>query len=205
MLLLHLAAWLAILVTLWVTSPRGRAEDVLFTFTNGGGWSSAGVATLIGLITAWSSILGYDSSVHMTLVSLSMRSETHANEIRSENAKDASRTIPSSLMTAFVVNALLAFAMVITMVFCAGDLEQDLADPNLTPVCELRGTCDRCLAHVLSAILTVLKFIIIFLNSTRSRAATVVMTLPLLLTGLSALIGQVATASRQLWSFARVR
>ena len=31
MLVIHLAAWLAIIVTLWVTSPRGDASEVLFT------------------------------------------------------------------------------------------------------------------------------------------------------------------------------
>lgn len=35
MLSLHLASWLAIVVTLWVTSPHSNASDVLFTFSNG--------------------------------------------------------------------------------------------------------------------------------------------------------------------------
>ena len=69
MLFVHLAAWAAIVVTLWVTSPRGNTSEVLFTFTNGGGWSSGGVATLVGVITAWSSLMGYDSSVHMSTFS----------------------------------------------------------------------------------------------------------------------------------------
>lgn len=150
------------MVTLWITSPRGHVYEVLFTFTNGGGWSSQASATIIGVITAWSSLLGYDSSVHMT-----------------ENAKDASRTIPYSLLTAFGTNAILAFVACITMIFCAGNLEKDLANPNLIP------------------------FVIVFQNSTKSKAATVIMIVPILLTVWSALISQVATASRQLWSFAR--
>ncbi|KAK0301492.1 hypothetical protein LTR82_018300 [Friedmanniomyces endolithicus] len=48
MLTIHWAAWIAIVVTLWVTSPRGKASEVLFTFTNSGGWRSGGVATLAG-------------------------------------------------------------------------------------------------------------------------------------------------------------
>ena len=66
MLLIHWAAWLAIVVTLWVTSPRGKASDVLFTFSNGGMWPSAGAATLVGVLRAWSVFVGYDSSVHMS-------------------------------------------------------------------------------------------------------------------------------------------
>lgn len=82
-------------------------------------------------------------------------------------------------MTSFVVNALLAFVAGVTMIFCAGNIEDDLANPNLTP------------------------FIVIFYNSTESKAGTVLMTFPIILTACSALISQVATASRQLWSFAR--
>ena len=67
MLCIHWTAWLAIVVTLWVTSPHGKASEVLFTFTNGGGWPSAGAATLVGILTAWSVFVGYDSSVHMSM------------------------------------------------------------------------------------------------------------------------------------------
>lgn len=66
MLLIHWAAWLAIVVTLWVLSPRGKASDVLFSFTNIAGWPNAATATLVGILTAWSVFVGYDSSVHMS-------------------------------------------------------------------------------------------------------------------------------------------
>lgn len=66
MLCIHLAGWAAVIVTLWVTSPRGNAHEVIFTFSNPGGWENAGVASLIGVLTPWSSLVGYDSSVHMS-------------------------------------------------------------------------------------------------------------------------------------------
>ncbi|KAK5127758.1 hypothetical protein LTR85_004874 [Meristemomyces frigidus] len=141
MLTIHWAAWLAIVITLWATSPHAKPSEVLFTFTNGG---------------------GYDSSVHMT-----------------ENAKDASRTIPFSLMTAFGTNAVLAFIMAVTLVFCVGDVDAVTAETSLTP------------------------FVVIFYNSTKSKAGTVVMVMPVILTFWSALVSQLATASRQLWAFAR--
>ncbi|KAK4551151.1 hypothetical protein LTR86_011305 [Recurvomyces mirabilis] len=162
MLIVHWAAWLAIIVTLWVMSPRGKASEVLFTFTNGGGWSSAGAAAIVGVLTAWSTFVGYDSSVHMT-----------------ENARDASKTIPVSLMTAFGTNAVLAFIMAVTLIFCVGDVDAVTAETSLTP------------------------FVVIFYNSTKSKAGTVVMVLPVILTFWAALVSQLATASRQLWAFAR--
>lgn len=66
MVVLHLASWVAFVVTLWVTSPIGDPKDVLLTFNNGGGWVSSGGATLIGVLTACSGLLGYDSAVHMS-------------------------------------------------------------------------------------------------------------------------------------------
>ena len=67
MVVIHLASWVAFVVVLWVTSPIGDAKDVLLTFNNGGGWVSPGGATLIGVLTACSGLLGYDSAVHMSM------------------------------------------------------------------------------------------------------------------------------------------
>ena len=98
-----------------------------------------------------------------------------------ENAKDASKTIPVSLLTAFGTNAVLAFIMAVTLIFCVGDVEAVTAETSLTP------------------------FVVIFYNSTKSKAGTVIMVLPVILTFWSALVSQLATASRQLWAFARDR
>ena len=65
-LLVHFAGWAAVIVTLWVTSPRADAYTTLMTFSNGGGWSSEGASALIGVLTPLSALCGYDSSVHMS-------------------------------------------------------------------------------------------------------------------------------------------
>lgn len=67
MVVVHVTSWVAFIVALWVTSPIGDAKDVLLTFNNGGGWSPPGGATLVGALTACSSLLGYDSAVHMSM------------------------------------------------------------------------------------------------------------------------------------------
>ncbi|KAK0887491.1 hypothetical protein LTR02_017174, partial [Friedmanniomyces endolithicus] len=143
-------------------SPRGNPRDVLLTFSNGGGWSSAGASTLLGVITQLSWLCGYDSSVHIT-----------------ENAKDASSTNPFSLMTSCALSGILAFIVGITIIFCLGNLEEVLSNPNQAP------------------------FITVLLYLTGNRAATVALYVPIVLCFMSALISKVATASRQLWSFAR--
>lgn len=81
MLMIHLAGWAAIIVTLWTTSPRGEPSEVLFTFSNGGLWPNAGIATLIGVLTPWSSICGYDSSVHMSMVASTLRRMLHEQKL----------------------------------------------------------------------------------------------------------------------------
>lgn len=73
MIVIHMASWVAFVVVLWVTSPIGTPKEVLLTFNNGGGWVSEGGAALIGVLTACSGLLGYDSAVHMS----TLRSRVH--------------------------------------------------------------------------------------------------------------------------------
>ncbi|KAK5130279.1 hypothetical protein LTR08_002239 [Meristemomyces frigidus] len=162
MLVIHVASWAAFIVVLWVTSPRGRPSDVLFTFNNGGGWSSAGLSTFVGLIGSSGSLVGFDSAVHMT-----------------ENVRDASRAIPLSLVVSYALNASMGLITGVTVIFCAGDMDAVLAVANQAP------------------------YVTIFLNSTGSKAGTLVMLIPILLMFMSSMLSGMATASRQVWAFAR--
>ena len=97
----------------------------------------------------------------------------------SEEVKDASTTLPRAMMSAFCFNALLGFVMAITLSFTLGDVESILASPTGYP------------------------FIQLFYNTTGSLAGASVLVVIVILTLISAAIAEVATASRQLWSFAR--
>ncbi|KAK0822651.1 hypothetical protein LTR73_009152 [Friedmanniomyces endolithicus] len=79
MLTIHWAAWIAIVVTLWVTSPRGKASEVLFTFTNSGGWRSGGVATLAG---TWLVVPDNPDDVGFLLEPLATMSEAQPTQRR---------------------------------------------------------------------------------------------------------------------------
>lgn len=96
-----------------------------------------------------------------------------------EEIKDASETLPNAMMAAVGVNAVLGFTMIITICFTMGDVSGILASPTGFP------------------------FIQIIQNTTRSLAATNTMTAVLVITLTASTITEVATASRQLWSFAR--
>lgn len=97
----------------------------------------------------------------------------------SEEVQDASRTIPAVIIWAVVSNAAMLLLVGITYIFCLGDLNSALNSATGRPVIQ------------------------VFYDATGSVAGTCAMVAVVLLVFLTACIGQVATASRQLWSFAR--
>src|SRR5947209_12743589 len=82
-------------------------------------------------------------------------------------------------MSGVAVNGALGFLMVITLSFTLGDVSTILATPTGYP------------------------FIQIFFNTTQSYAATNVMTAIIIIVLTCSVISEIATSSRQLWSFAR--
>ena len=98
-----------------------------------------------------------------------------------EEIKDASETLPKAMMSAVGVNGVLGFVMVVTLCFTMGDINSIIKSPTGYP------------------------FIQIFYNTTQDYAATNTMTAILIVTLTASTITEVATASRQLWSFARDR
>nr|POE49097.1 choline transport protein [Quercus suber] len=97
----------------------------------------------------------------------------------SEEIKDASRVLPLGMVWTLILNGITGFVMVITFAFCIGDLSAAFA-PQYG-----------------------FAYIGVFFNATQSVAATSVMTALITLMCLCSTISNVATASRQLWSFAR--
>lgn len=97
----------------------------------------------------------------------------------SEEVKDAGHTLPRAMLWSVGFNAALGFLMAVTLCFTLGDVDAILATATGYP------------------------FIAVFFNATQSYAGTNILTLILILTLTSAAIAEVATASRQLWSFAR--
>ncbi|KAF7136743.1 hypothetical protein CNMCM5793_006212 [Aspergillus hiratsukae] len=161
-LIIHVVGLFAIIIPLWVLAPRNSAKAVFTDFNNAGGWNSDGTATLVGLSTTITAMIGYDCSVHM-----------------SEEIKDAAETLPKAMMSAVAVNGVLGFVMIVTLCFTLGDVDSILSTPTGFP------------------------FIQIFYNTTNNYAATNTMTAVLVITLTASTITEVATASRQLWSFAR--
>ncbi|KAK2877814.1 hypothetical protein FQN49_001171 [Arthroderma sp. PD_2] len=97
----------------------------------------------------------------------------------SEELRNASKTLPKAMMATALFNGSLGIIMVITFCYTIGDLESVLATPTGYP------------------------FIQVFYNATMSKAGATAMTA--IMTSLSIFCGMtnMATASRQLFAFAR--
>lgn len=158
-------------------APRSDSS-VLTTFSSNG-WSSNGVASLVGISAAIGDLIGADSSVHLA-----------------EELKNASWILPRSMVATAVMNYVLGFVTIsnlgplletsistdfdlVTLVFCLGDLDNAINSPIGQPYVE------------------------VLLNATRSRGATITLTSVLMVLLISCAVNTVTTSSRQLWSFAR--
>lgn len=97
----------------------------------------------------------------------------------SEEVRDASITIPKTMLGGMWLNACIMITVGVTFVFTMGDAEIVLASPIGVP------------------------FIQVLLNTTGSYAATNIMTAMIVVMLVSACFSEVATAYRQIWSFAR--
>lgn len=122
-LLLHFFGFIAIIVPLWVLAPHPSAHQVFTSFNDGGNWGSTGLAVLVGILSPQVSLIGPDAATHM-----------------SEEVRNASKTIPRTMLATLIVNGSLGFIMLVTLCFCIGDLEEVLGTATGYPfiqVCRL--------------------------------------------------------------------
>lgn len=98
-----------------------------------------------------------------------------------EEIKDASRVLPLGMMWTLILNGVTGFVMVITFAFCIGDLEEAIS-PKYSYA-----------------------YIDVFYTATNNKAGATVMACLITLMCLCSTISNVATASRQMFAFARDR
>lgn len=161
-LVFHIAGFIAIMTTLLVTSPHGSAASVFETSLNEGGWPTQGLSYCVGFLGNVATFVGADASVHMA-----------------EEIENAAVNVPRAITTSMIFNGILGFAMMITVLFCIGDISSVLDTSTTFP------------------------FIQIFYNSTKSVGGAVAMGAIVLLLTWACAIGITTTASRMTWSFAR--
>ena len=100
----------------------------------------------------------------------------------SEEVKDAPRNVARSMILSTVINGLLAFGMLLAVLFCAGNLDDAVDNaPNGYP------------------------FVAIFAVGVGSNEGATAMASIVLVLELCSAAGGLAAASRMMWSFARDR
>lgn len=98
----------------------------------------------------------------------------------SEEVKDASTNVARSMVFSVVINGVLAFAMLLAILFCGGDIATEAA-----------GSTSQY------------PFISIFARAVDSNVGGTIMTAIILILQFCSAVGGLAAASRMTWSFAR--
>ncbi|KXT07565.1 hypothetical protein AC578_10197 [Pseudocercospora eumusae] len=164
-LVFHLAGFVAIITTLWVMTPTiTPSHTVWMTSLNEGGWPTQGLSYCVGFLGNVATFVGADASVHLA-----------------EEVSNAAKNIPRAILGAMLINGVVGFVMMVTILYCLGDVTSVLKTKTGYP------------------------FIQIFLNSVGNVAGATVMTAVVLALTWSCAIGITTTASRMTWSFARDR
>ena len=180
-LILHLVGFFCVLIPMVYLGPHATPKEVFTVFVNSGGWSSEGLSFLVGLPSSVFCLMGADSAVHVRIPCDLILNADHLK--MSEEIVSAAVIVPQALVYSVIVNGVLAWAMVIALIFCIGDVTAAL---NAT----------QTLYY---------PFIEIFYQAVNSRAGAAIMTSIILIMGIASIVGVYAAASRMLWSFARDR
>lgn len=158
----HITGWIVTVVALWVmATPKNSAHDVFTSVVNSGGWSNTGLSCLVGTVSILYSQLGPDAAVHIA-----------------EEVVDAAWVLPRCIVWGYLLNGVLGFVMLITVLFTIGDLPTALnADSPFETAFYNTGSTGMNLALIL-----ILGLLIAAGN-----------------------ISAVTTTSRETWAFARDR
>ncbi|KAK4546375.1 hypothetical protein LTR36_002052 [Oleoguttula mirabilis] len=140
-MVLHVLGFFAILIPLWIFAPKAPSSEVWGGLQNNAGWSSTGLAFLVGMTSAVNALIGPDSAVHM-----------------SEEIRDASRVLPRAMLWTLVVNGLAGLIMSITFAYCLGPLDASLDPPYFFAFIGTfyTATQSKAGATVMSCIITIL-------------------------------------------------
>ncbi|PNY28121.1 amino-acid permease [Tolypocladium capitatum] len=160
---IHVFAFFPIIITLLVLAPKQSAAAVFTQFTdNGAGFPSIALTVMVGQVCTMFVVLGSDSVAHMA-----------------EEIKNASIVVPRSMVWSFVFNVPFTFGILLTYLFCIGNITDALATPTGFP------------------------FIYVFQNATGSVAGATGLTVVVLVLLIMVTISALASTSRQTFAFAR--
>ena len=107
-LAIHILGWFAVLISIIVMGQHHTNEEVWGMWLNLSGYQP-GVGFFVGLIGPVFAFMGADGATHM-----------------SEEVMNPRTTIPWALITSITLNGILGFGMIIALLYCQGNIMQNL-------------------------------------------------------------------------------
>ncbi|OAP57782.1 hypothetical protein AYL99_08520 [Fonsecaea erecta] len=159
--ILHVILFVVFVVVLAALAPKHDSHFVFFSDSILSGWDrSSFVAFNLGmLVPAWG-FIGFDGVVHM-----------------SEEVRRAKHAVPRAMVLTIVINGVMAFSIILTLLYCLGNLDDALdASYPIIPICR---------------------------NATGSMAAANAMISGLIIITYFVVAASVASVSRITWAWAR--
>lgn len=113
---IHILGYLGYIVPIWCNAPRATHQQVWSSWQNEGGWSSIGLAVMVGQLSGIGLQCGIDTAAHM-----------------SEEVKDAATSIPRTMIAVYLINMALILPAIVTIVYHIPDLDAALNDSTTYP------------------------------------------------------------------------
>lgn len=157
---LHVCLFVVFVVVMLVLGSRHTAEFVFLENVTSSGWDNSYVSWNLGMLTCVWSFTSFDSAIHMA-----------------EETRQAKLAVPRAMFWSIVMNGVLAFVMVLVILFTMGTVE-DALDSSF-PI------------------------VTILLGITGSKAATTAMASGLFITSINCNLACIASVSRLTWAWAR--
>ncbi|KAK0269392.1 hypothetical protein LTR35_014881 [Friedmanniomyces endolithicus] len=148
----YVGAFIATVAVMCALCPHVDAYTALIEVTNEGGWSSSGLALMVGQISAIFALGGSDAAAHM-----------------SEEVRDAGLSVPRAMIGSILLNGIIGFIALIPFLFALPSIDDAVSDPSGFPlvyVLNLAGMPNVTIALIF------LQLLILMVGNVAYQAAT---------------------------------
>ncbi|KAF9888271.1 hypothetical protein FE257_008841 [Aspergillus nanangensis] len=120
-LVLHVVAFIALFIVIWVCAPAMHSASFVFTlFQNSSGWLNDGIPWCIGMLSSCYVLTGYDGAIHL-----------------GEEMDNPRVAVPYCMLGSIAINGVMGFAFLLAILFCMGDMQAALASSTGFPIIEI--------------------------------------------------------------------
>lgn len=164
-LIFHVVGFGAILISLVYLVSHSSPRQVFTRFVNAGAWPTQGLSFFVSIVGSVFAFIGTDEAIHI-----------------SEKVKNAAIVVLRSMILSVLINGALGFGMLVAMVFCLGNIENNSSTPP-----------------------SQYPFMAVFAQAADSSSGTSGMIAVIVFMFICATTITLASSSRMTWSFARDR